>query len=422
VQAIGEIGGAPRPEGPVGRRVLVVDDSRLQRRVLAASLTRWGYDVVEADSGEAALEACREAPPDLVISDWMMPGMSGPDFCRAFRALGREDYAYFILLTSKDARNHVAEGLDSGADDFLTKPVGAGELRARLNAGERLIDMQREVQEKNRIILRTLDELQALYDSIDNDLIEARKLQQSLLREKSRDFGAAQVALTLSTAGRVGGDLVGFFPAGADQVGLFAIDVSGHGISSAMLTARLAGYLSANDPDRNVAMTLRDGQRAALPPVQVARRLNRLAISEMETGHYFTLVHAVLDLPTGRVSLVQAGHPHPLVQRADGRVEEVGAGGLPIGLLDDADWEEVTLTLAPGDRLVIVSDGAIECPAPHGGMVGEAGLKRLLSGLAETRGEALLKTLIWLLGEINPGPDFPDDISAIVLEYPGPEG
>jgi sigma-B regulation protein RsbU (phosphoserine phosphatase) len=180
------------------RRVLVVDDSRAQRRVLASYLRQWGYAIEEAESGAAALEICRREPPDLVMSDWMMPGMTGPDFCRAIRGMAFDSYVYFILLTSKSGKEDIALGLDAGADDFLTKPVNAGELRARIGAGARILEMERELTAKNRLVRSTLDELQALYDSLDSDLLEAKKLQQSLLSERYRDLGSAEVSLGCS--------------------------------------------------------------------------------------------------------------------------------------------------------------------------------------------------------------------------------
>ncbi|MGR3608904.1 MAG: response regulator, partial [Sulfitobacter sp.] len=234
----------------VPRLVMVVDDSKLQRRILAAYLTGWGFAVVEASSGDDALEKCRHCVPDMVLSDWMMPGISGLEFCRAFRALSQDEYGYFILLTSKHEKAEVAKGLDSGADDFLTKPVDPDELRARLAAGERILEMQRELTEKNEIIWDTLGELQRIYDSLDRDLIAAEKLQKSLISDTTRQFATGRLSLMLQSSGHVGGDLVGFFPVGADKLGLFAMDVSGHGISSALMTARLAGYLSASAPDQ----------------------------------------------------------------------------------------------------------------------------------------------------------------------------
>ena len=404
------------------RIVLVVDDSRLQRKILQASLTRWGYRVLEASSGHEALRICEQTQPDLVISDWMMPGMDGLEFCKAFRAMKRQSYGYFILLTSKSEKDEVAKGLDNGADDFLTKPVNPAELRARLTAGNRILGMERELTEKNRLIETTLEQLQSLYDSIDSDLIEAKKLQQSLLRERHRDFGAAEVSLLLRSSGHVGGDLVGFFPVSASRIGLFAIDVSGHGISSALMTARLAGYLSSASPEQNIAIEeAPSGGYRPIPPAQVIEHLNQLVLEEMETEHYFTLLLADVDLSSGRVRMAQAGHPHPLVQRRDGSITQSGPGGLPVGLIAGARYDGFETQLAPGDRLLIFSDGVVECPSDSGALLGEDGLEAMMRDMADINGPVLLETLIWKLSHFADDGDFPDDVSAILLEFHGPQ-
>jgi sigma-B regulation protein RsbU (phosphoserine phosphatase) len=230
-------------------KVLIVDDSKLQRKIISASLLRMGYEVREADSGQTALDICEIWQPDLVLSDWMMPGMDGIEFCRSFKALDREGYGYFILLTSKSGKEEVAEGLQCGADDFLSKPVNGIELRARLTAGERIVKMQSDLLDQKRIVSETLEQLRKVHDSLNQDLIEAKKLQQSLVREKHRQFSNAALSFILHPAGHIGGDLVGYFPISKREVGFFAIDVSGHGVSSALMTARLAGYLTSPSPE-----------------------------------------------------------------------------------------------------------------------------------------------------------------------------
>lgn len=413
-----EIQGSPTPVAIL--RVLVVDDSKVQRKILSASLGRWGFDVMQAASGEDALAICKTHQIDLVVSDWMMPGMSGLDLCRAFRALASEDYGYFILLTSKSEKCDVAEGLDVGADDFLTKPVNAGELRARIAAGERILRMQRELKEKNRLIGQTLDEMQAMSNLIDRDLIEARKLQQSLVRERVRNFGPASVSLLLRPCGHVGGDLVGVFPIDKTRIGVFGIDVSGHGITSALMTARLAGFLSASSPTQNVALIKgADGTYQGRPPAQVAARLNDLTLEEMDTENYFTLIYADIDLATGGVKMVQAGHPSPAVQRSDGRVEFVGDGGMPVGLLATAHFEEFEFHLAPGDRLLLYSDGVTECATAGAGMVEEAGLVDILTKNKDVSGAAMLEAMVWDLNDRSAGAEFSDDISAALVEFRG---
>ncbi|RMA42902.1 PP2C family protein-serine/threonine phosphatase [Rhodophyticola porphyridii] len=401
-------------------RVMVLDDSRAQRTLLCSLLKRWGYDVLSCERPEIALELLADPTITMIVSDWVMPGMDGPEFCRRARAMARESYAYILLLTSKSDKNAIAHGLDAGADDFLTKPVNGPELRARIHAGERIVAMQRELVAKNKMVSAALSEISALYDALDRDLMEAKKLQASLLQDTKRQFDTAAASFLLQSSGHVGGDLVGCFPVSDHQIGLFSLDVSGHGVTSAMMTARLAGRLTSASPEQNIALERRaGGGYAPLSPHLVAARLNRLMLEEVETDLYFTLCLVILDLPTGRISMVQAGHPHPAVQRRDGRVEFLGRGGLPVGLLPDAEYETLEAELAPGDRLLIYSDGLTECPGPQGDMLGEEGLTKILqTGRLQTGRRFLDGLLTDLQGYAN-GSDFPDDVSAILLEYTG---
>jgi phosphoserine phosphatase RsbU/P len=405
----------PVPQASV-RRVMIVDDSRVQRKILSTQLSRAGYQVIEAASVEEALPLCADAAPDIVISDWVMPGLSGLDFCQALRAQKHENYIYFILLTSKTESAEIAHGLDGGADDFLTKPVTGDELRARISAGERIIRMEREVIEKNRLLTDTLTELRAINDSVNRDLMEARKLQQSLIRESFRDFGQAQVSLMLRPSGHIGGDLVGFFAIDAARFGVYSLDVSGHGITSALMTARLAGYLSGGSPEQNIALVPAPGGGFdGRDPAEIADRLNRVLLSEMGTESYFTLAYAEVDMVSGRARLVQAGHPHPAVQRADGRIEYLGEGGLPIGLFPEAVYRSFETTLACGDRLFLMSDGVTEIEDERGEQLAEEGLAKLMATLHSKKGPMFLDALLDRLEQLGAS-EFDDDVSGALIE------
>lgn len=402
------------------RSVLVVDDSAAQRKLVALQLTRWGYQVSEAESGDAALQMCQRQKFEIILSDWMMPGMDGLAFCKAFRAMPRESYGYFILLTSKSEKAEIASGLENGADDFVTKPVNSDELRARLRAGERILMMQEELFEKNDIITATLQELQKVYDSLDRDLIEARKLQQTLVRDRLRDFGRAQAALMLHSSGHVGGDLVGSFVIDDNRLGVFSIDVSGHGVASAMMTARLAGMMTGTSPAQNIALRLNHaGQRDAWPPCEVAARLNRLMLDEIQVEQYFTMAYAEFDVTTGKGVLVQAGHPHPVILRKTGAIEDFGEGGLPIGLIADVSYDQVEFHLNAGDRLFLVSDGVTECMDANGVELATEGLKKILKDNIVLNSPDLLEALIWDLQSYADRGDFTDDVSGLILDYRG---
>jgi sigma-B regulation protein RsbU (phosphoserine phosphatase) len=398
--------------------VLVVDDSKVQRRIVSANLSRWGFRVVEAETGKQALDICKAQHVDMVISDWMMPEMNGLEFCEAFRNLERDRYGYFILLTSKNEKNDVAVGLDIGADDFLTKPVNAVELRARIQAGLRLLDMQDQLYRQYKKTEKALDEIQLLYESIDKDLVEAEKLQHSLIPVRERTLPGGKVALHLKSAGHVGGDLAGFFRFLDDRLGIYSIDVSGHGVSSALLTARLAGYMSGHSKAQNIAFE-RDanGGYQHRSPEQVAHILNQRMLDEMDTDLYFTLAFADIDLRNGHVSMVQAGHPHPVVFDATGEVSFKGVGGPPVGLIEDVSFQKTEFTLRQGDKLMLYTDGITECENPQNELLDDEGLQALLVKHAQGSGLELINDLIWELAAFAQSDKLGDDVSAILFEY-----
>ena len=125
------------------KRMLIAEDDAVSRRMLQAVLTKWGYEVVVAGDGiEAARILEEEDAPTLAVLDWMMPGLEGPQVCRRVREQLNRPYTYILLLTARNQKGDLLRGLESGADDYLTKPFDAQELRARLHVGQRILDLQ----------------------------------------------------------------------------------------------------------------------------------------------------------------------------------------------------------------------------------------------------------------------------------------
>ena len=410
--------GVTNPDAP--HLVLVVDDSAMQRKMLNKALCKWGYEVMEAENAQAGLEICKEHDVTIVISDWMMPGMNGPEFCHAFRQMDRKSYGYFILLTSKGESREVAEGLNSGADDFLTKPFIFGELKARLRAGDRVVEMHSQLMQKNKVVNDAFETIRTLYENVQNDLAEARRLQSSLVRETAITYDGGHATMMLHPSGHVGGDLVGEFQISPNKLGLYSLDVSGHGVASALMTARLAGYLSGRTPSQNIALVENsDGTFAARDPAETAARLNETLLREMETDLYFTMALAIIDLETGHTSCVQAGHPHPVVTSKDGTTRTLGTGGMPIGLLPDIEFETFEFNLQPGDQLVLYSDGLTEAENTIGKQLEEDGLIRILRDCEGMRGTDLLDGIHKGLSSFCGTSEFADDVSALIFERTG---
>lgn len=127
-------------------RILIADDDPVARTMLQALLTKWGYQVIVVSDGLEAARVLESADaPQLAILDWMMPGAEGPEICRRVRALSEHPYVYILLVTGRTQRGDLLRGLESGADDYLTKPFDSEELRTRLMVGQRILDLQNKL-------------------------------------------------------------------------------------------------------------------------------------------------------------------------------------------------------------------------------------------------------------------------------------
>jgi two-component system cell cycle response regulator len=165
-------------------KVLIAEDDAVSRRLLEALLTRWGYEVAVTRDGAEAWEVLQgaDAPP-LAILDWMMPDMDGVEVCRKVRQRGQEPYIYLLLLTTKGRKENIIEGLDAGADDYLTKPFDPHELQVRLRTGMRIVTLQAELIEAREAlrIQATHDPLtgvwnrRAIIEMFDNELARSRR-------------------------------------------------------------------------------------------------------------------------------------------------------------------------------------------------------------------------------------------------------
>lgn len=144
-------------------RVLIAEDDAVMRRLLKSMLEEWGYETIIAHDGNEAWEELQaEDAPPLAILDWMMPGMDGVDICRSARETSRPAGAFIILLTSKVNREDLILGLEAGASDYITKPFNREELRVRVQAGRRIIDLQSELSARVKELERAMEHIRTL--------------------------------------------------------------------------------------------------------------------------------------------------------------------------------------------------------------------------------------------------------------------
>jgi two-component system cell cycle response regulator len=197
-----------------GTRILIAEDDPVSRRMLQAFLLKWGYDVISAADGLEALRILEgDGAPSLAVLDWMMPGMEGPEVCKRIRQHKGRTYIYVLLLTARTQKDDLLRGLESGADDYLTKPFDSQELRARLHVGLRILDLQRS-------LIETREELRfrATHDAL-TGIVNRGVILEELGREhsrRSREGGSLGILMVdldhfkqvNDTWGHLGGDAV----------------------------------------------------------------------------------------------------------------------------------------------------------------------------------------------------------------------
>ncbi len=403
-------------------RILVVEDSPAERTRLEAALRRSGHQVLGTADGESALGVLDTHLVDLVISDWRMPRMDGLELCRRVRTRNERHYIYFLLLTGCTSGSDRIAGMDAGADDFLAKPVALEELRVRIAAGRRIVELKRALERRNADLASAAAAEAAARSALDADLQAAAEMQRQMLPTAEETMPGLRVAGLFEPASVVAGDSFGFRPISEHLVAFYHLDVAGHGVAAAMQSFTVS-HLLTTGRDPSIAQTdPRDGNTRPRPPSRVVAKLNERLLDNTDSGRYLTMVYGVLDTRSGRGELVQAAHPYPLVLRAGGDAEYLGEGGLPVGAFEDAQWTGTQFRLEPGDRLFLYSDGATDGLDAKGQALGTSGLTAVLAAGDRQDLAGALTALAARLDERRGGSAPADDVSVLALERtPYPE-
>ncbi|MFQ5599826.1 MAG: PP2C family protein-serine/threonine phosphatase [Candidatus Krumholzibacteriia bacterium] len=258
------------------------------------------------------------------------------------------------------------------------------------------MDVNRDLMEKQR--------------ALEEDLKAAAAIQESLLSTQDHQVDGVRIASRFRPCEAVGGDIFSVSQLGKGHLAVSMIDVSGHGVPATMLSVSLARTLSPE-----AGNIIKPGSPPT-PPSVVMRTLDEKYPIERFDKH-FTICYLLFDCTTGRVRYTRAGHPMPVIQRADGSFQVLDAGGTVIGLGSDLPFEEREAQLSLGDRIFLYSDGLVELESPDGAPYGE---ERFLHELRACRGATLddaCNRILESLRVFADGRPAKDDITLLALEY-----
>ena len=399
-------------------RILIVEDTLLARTMLERSLRKWGYQVDSVSNSSDALKIIKQETIQIVLTDWVMPGGDGPSLCREIRKLNFAYYTYIILVTSLEGTESVIEGLESGADDFVRKPVQLDELHARIRAGERVLALEKALQDRNIELFELSNNLLAAQKLINHDLQTAARMQKKLLPAPASSFLNVTIDWLFCPSAMVSGDIFNFFRLDETRVGFYALDVVGHGVSSAMFTLTLSRLLTP-EIQRDSPLKRRLPEKPfyeVVPPATVMAILNAQFQTTSESWLYFTMIYGVVDTVAQTIELSQAGHPNPIHLPMGQPARFIGDGGFPIGITEVAEFDTIVISYRPGDRLILYSDGITECMGMTGEMYGD---NRLLNFMEQNRSLPLQEVPNAVNEQIRTwrgNESYEDDVSMLILE------
>jgi sigma-B regulation protein RsbU (phosphoserine phosphatase) len=392
-------------------RVLIVDDEPINRMVLARKLRNWGHEPVQAADGAEAWSMFQAEPFRMVITDWVMPEIDGIELTRRIRFSPQGGYTYVLLVTAHSGVDALVEGIEAGADDFIAKPVQMEELRARIRAGERVLQLESDLAEHNR-------RLSEAYASARRDLVAAAGMQEALLPPPDVELPAVRAAWRFLPASFVAGDVFNVHALDATRTSFYLLDVAGHGVPAAMLSFTLSKLLTPTSAVDGLVRRPNDAEPhgEATPPAELLRALNRRFQDDSDALQYFTMVYGIVDAARNVVTIAQAGHPPPLMVRRDGALLRLGEPGFPVGMLPDLDYEQHEFPFVPGDRLVLYSDGVTECAGLSRRPFGVERLERLVAAQRDASVHEAVHAIGRALRDWRASDGFADDVTLLALE------
>jgi sigma-B regulation protein RsbU (phosphoserine phosphatase) len=378
--------------------VLAVDDTPENLDVVKGILAS-DYTVRAAINGQMALKIVEKAPPDLILLDIMMPGMSGYEVCEKLKANPATRDIPVIFLTAMEQTTDEAKGFELGAADYITKPVNPPILEARVKTHLALKQSMDELQSAYAVIKQQKDRMQ-------EELNVGHTIQMSMLPQELPAFPDHEefdLHALLKPAREVGGDFYDYFLVDEDHICLVVGDVSGKGVPAALfmaVTQTMIQMATAGDAS----------------PASIVTRVNDALSADNPTSMFVTLFLAIVDIRTGHFRYCNAGHNPPFIVRRDGSLTSLDQRHGPVlGAVEGLAYGEDKTAMAPEDSLFIYSDGITEAMDADGNLYGDSRLETILRKSYPTPAENLTGAALKSVEDFATGAEQADDIT--ILAY-----
>ncbi|NJL21337.1 MAG: SpoIIE family protein phosphatase [Leptolyngbyaceae cyanobacterium SM1_3_5] len=379
-------------------QILTVDDDPIIQMVLRRTLEEQGYEVISAQNGEEGLVLAQQFQPALILCDWQMNGIDGLEVCRQIKSNPALSSTFFILLTARTAIADRIVGLDAGADEFLPKPIEVNELKARVRAGLRLYRSNQELQ-------KLAADLQLQTQRLEAEFAEAADYVRSRL--PTTMSGKVAIESRFLPSQQLGGDCFDYFWLDPDYLAFYLLDVSGHGLKSALTSVSIQNLLQSQSlPETNFYQ-----------PQAVLTALNDTFQMGDHSDQYFTIWYGVYNAMTQQLTYASAGHPPAiLIHEAD--VQLLKTAGVPIGFFDNVQYASDRFTIPANSTLYVFSDGIYELRQQADWKLED--FVNLIQ-TAHQQGSDRLGEILQQIQQLNNLEPFEDDCSLLQLRFANPD-
>lgn len=364
-------------------RIVVIDDNPSDAAIVRRMLERAGFAVQHASSGEEGIRMIADEPPDCALVDFRMPAMDGYEVCRRIKTDPATQNVPVLMLTGADSAKNLVEGLEAGADDYVTKSADFEVIVARVRALLRVKAYQ--------------DELRQHTQRLENDLQFARRVQEALLPQKEFRARGMEIRSTYIPSETLSGDFYDYFETETGLLLLIA-DVSGHGLPAAILVSLLKSFFHS--------------EAAELSPSRFLRELNDFLLTASLPSQFATAQIYRIEPEARRFTFATAAHPPFLLyRRATGEVISPEIPGNLIGMASGVEFEEQEFALDPGDLLFCYTDGLTDRRTESGEFYSIERIAEVLQRHGQGDPAALYQEIVRDVTSFSPTEEFRDDVA-----------
>lgn len=396
-------------------KILILDFGEIQSDDIKFLLRKCGYEVVQRVVKDNFIEVVIKEMPHVILINCIEENYTKLEVCRKLKENNTtKDIPIIValnLVNSEVKKKYILAGID----DYLVYPLEKEELILKIRNHGKSKQLENKLNKCEMALAENIETIKKQRNELDRNLSLASNIQDALIPKSVGDIPNCSFSWIYQPSGKVGGDIFDIFMLDDEHLGLYMIDVMGHGVASSMLAVILSETLTLNVDKGSPLKRKTDSPPYydIVPPVEVINYLNK-RFPFVKYEHYFTIFYAILNIKTGVMKYVRGGHPNPLIVKDTGDIIELDAYGTPVGFEFTEEYEEETVYLDSGDHLIIYTDGLMELEDEDGNPIESEGIIDYIHKESNSVNDYLTRGLNKLIRE---QPILKDDLSVLEMRW-----